>query len=77
MGSHVSAVPNHQTNRITSLNTRKVAAMSGTFGYELDLGKLSFEEKEEIKEQIKATIEDAGLNIPLPQRVITVLQQNQ
>lgn len=31
----------------------------------------------QIKEQIKATIEDAGLNIPLPQRVITVLQQNQ
>lgn len=53
MGAHVSAVPNHQTNRVTSLNTRKVAAMSGTFGYELDLGKLSQEEKEEIKEQIK------------------------
>jgi alpha-galactosidase len=52
MGSHVSAVPNHQTGRITTLNTRGVVAMAGTFGYELDLGKLTQEEKEEIKDQI-------------------------
>ena len=38
--SHVSAVPNHQTGRITSLHTRGVVAMAGTFGYELNLGKL-------------------------------------
>lgn len=53
VGSHVSAVPNHQTGRITSLKTRGVLAMSGTFGYELDLGKLSEEEKDEIREQIQ------------------------
>lgn len=53
MGSHVSASPNHQTGRSTTLNTRGVVAMSGTFGYELDLGKLSAEEKEAIKLQIK------------------------
>ena len=51
-GSHVSAVPNHQTGRITSLKTRAVVAMAGTFGYELNLQMLSAEEKEEIKEQV-------------------------
>lgn len=52
VGSHVSAVPNHQTGRITSLKTRAVVAMAGTFGYELNLQMLSAEEKEEIKEQV-------------------------
>lgn len=52
VGSHVSAVPNHQTGRSTSLHTRGVVAMAGTFGYELAPEKLSEEEKEEIKEQI-------------------------
>ena len=52
MGCHVSAVPNHQANRITSLETRGVSAMAGNFGYELDITKLSEEEKEELKEQI-------------------------
>ena len=54
VGSHVSAVPNHQTGRITSLKTRAVVAMAGTFGYELNLQMLSAEEKEEIKEQVAA-----------------------
>lgn len=52
VGSHVSAVPNHQTGRNVSLNTRGVVAMAGTFGYELNPETLSNEEKEEIKEQI-------------------------
>lgn len=51
VGSHVSAVPNHQTGRSTSFATRGVVAMSGSFGYELDLAKLSDEEKAKIKEQ--------------------------
>ncbi|NLZ69489.1 MAG: alpha-galactosidase, partial [Spirochaetales bacterium] len=51
MGSHVSAVPNHQTGRKTPLNTRSVVAMAGSFGYELDLNKLSVEEKDEVKKQ--------------------------
>lgn len=54
MGSHVSASPNHQTGRSTSLHTRGIVAMSGTFGYELDLNKVSSEEKEEMKLQIEA-----------------------
>lgn len=52
VGSHVSAVPNHQTGRKTPLHTRGVVAMSGTFGYELNLMRLSEEEKQEIREQI-------------------------
>ena len=52
MGAHVSAVPNHQTGRITPLHTRGVVAMSGTFGYELDLLKLTEEEKDEVRSQI-------------------------
>ncbi len=53
MGSHVSACPNHQTRRITPINTRAVVAMSGTFGYELDPTKLTEEEKETIRKQIE------------------------
>lgn len=52
VGSHVSDIPNHQTGRVTSMHTRSVVAMAGTFGYELDLGKLSSEEKKEIRVQI-------------------------
>ena len=50
--AHVSAVPNHQTGRSTSLKTRGETAMSAVFGYELDLTKLSPEEKKQVKEQI-------------------------
>ncbi|MCR5007017.1 MAG: alpha-galactosidase [Oribacterium sp.] len=53
VGSHVSAVPNHQTGRSTPFETRGIVAMSGTFGYELDITKLTEEERETVKEQIK------------------------
>ncbi|MDE6568992.1 MAG: alpha-galactosidase, partial [Lachnospiraceae bacterium] len=53
IGSHVSAVPNHQTGRVTDMRTRGVVAMTGVFGYELDLGKISQEDKQEVKKQIK------------------------
>ena len=53
MGSHVSVVPNHQTRREAPLKTRANAAYFGTFGYELDLNKLTAEEIEEVKEQVK------------------------
>ena len=52
MGSHVSAVPNHQTGRVTSMHTRGVAAMSGTFGYELNPALLNAMEKAEIRAQL-------------------------
>ncbi len=60
-GSHVSAVPNHQTGRVTSLNTRGIVAMSGVFGYELDPAKLSEAEKEETRQQVKRYKKYAGL----------------
>lgn len=53
MGSHVSVIPNHQIYRNTPLHTRANVAYFGTFGYELDLNKLTAEEQEEVKEQIK------------------------
>lgn len=53
IGAHVSAVPNHQVGRITPLKTRGFVAMSGVFGYEMDLTKLTDEEKEIVKEQIE------------------------
>ena len=53
MGSHVSVCPNHQLNRNTPLYTRANVAYFGTFGYELDLNKLTEEEQEEVKDQIR------------------------
>jgi len=52
MGSHVSAVPNHQTGRITPIETRGNVAMSGCFGYELDLNTLSADDLEKVRRQI-------------------------
>ena len=51
MGAHVSAVPNGLTGRCVSIETRGVVAMSGTFGYEMDLNHTTQEEKEIIKKQ--------------------------
>ena len=52
MGAHVSDVPNHQVGRITSLVTRGDVAMSGNFGYEMDLTSFSDEEKVIVKQQV-------------------------
>ncbi len=52
MGAHVSAVPNHQVDRITSLAMRGDVAMSGNLGYELDLTKLTEAEKIAVKAQV-------------------------
>lgn len=61
VGSHVSAVPNHQTGRVTPIETRAVTAMAGSFGYELDLNTLSDSEKQEVKEQIVRFKKDGPL----------------
>ena len=53
MGSHVSAAPNHQTMRSTSIDTRANTAYFGTFGYELNPLELSEEERKIIKEQVQ------------------------
>ena len=52
MGAHVSVCPNHQSGRITPFETRGTVASSGTFGYELDLMKMSEEDKKTAREQI-------------------------
>lgn len=52
MGAHVSAVPNDQTGRITSLKTRGDVAFFGDFGYELDITKLTDAERDQIKAQV-------------------------
>ncbi len=49
MGAHVSAVPNHQTGRMTDLKLRTAVACFGTFGYELDPRQLTEEEKDQIR----------------------------
>ncbi len=52
MSAHVSASPNHQTGRASSFKTRGDVAMAGAFGYELDLTKLTDEERELVKKQV-------------------------
>ncbi len=51
-GAHVSEIPNHQTARITPMDTRNNVAYFGNFGYELDITKYSVEKKEQIKSYI-------------------------
>lgn len=53
MGGHVSAVPNHQVYRTTSLETRAHVAMFGNFGYELDLTALTESERKSTKKHIE------------------------
>lgn len=52
MTAHVSASPNHQTGRLSSLTMRGDVAMAGVFGYELDLSQLSDTDKTQISEQV-------------------------
>ena len=53
MTAHVSVSPNQQTGRDISFATRGAVAMSGIFGYELDLADLTKDEKELVKQQVK------------------------
>ncbi len=52
MGTHVSICPNHIVGRNTPFETRGNVALMGTFGYELDITKLSEQEKDIVKKQI-------------------------
>ena len=52
IGSHVSAVPNHQVGRLTSMDMRAAVAYFGTFGYELDITQLSDEDVDKMKDHI-------------------------
>lgn len=51
-GAHVSAVPNDQVRRLTSLDTRAAVAYFGDFGYELDITKMAADELATIKKQV-------------------------
>ena len=52
MGAHVSASPNHQIGRTTGIETRATVALAGTFGYELDITRLSADDRARIPAQI-------------------------
>lgn len=53
MGAHVSASPNHITGRVMPFDVRGAVALSGTFGYELDITKIPEEEREAIPGQVE------------------------
>lgn len=53
MGAHISVTPNHQTGRITPMNTRYQVARLFNIGYELDLSKCQVDEITEIANQIR------------------------
>jgi len=52
IGSHVSAVPNHQVGRMTPIESRANVAYFGTFGYELDVTRMEDDEKEKVMQQV-------------------------
>lgn len=54
IGAHVSDCPNHTVGRTTPFQTRGIVALAGTFGYELDITKISEEERAQIPAQIAA-----------------------
>lgn len=53
MGAHVSDCPNHTVGRVTPFETRGYVALSGTFGYELDVTKIPQEDREMIPKQVE------------------------
>ena len=64
MSCHVSACPNHQTERVVPFETRGAVASLGATGYELDLTKLTDDEKAAVSQQIQnyKQIDDLVLN---------------
>ena len=52
MAAHVAAVPNHQTGRITPIDTRAAVAFFGVFGYELDPTELNDADRASVAAQI-------------------------
>jgi len=61
ISAHVSAVPNHQTGRITPFKTRGDVAFTGSFGYELDFSALPEAERAEARDQIARFKQRRGL----------------
>ncbi|WP_179393932.1 alpha-galactosidase [Lacticaseibacillus absianus] len=71
MGAHISAVPNHQTRRITSLAMRAAVAFFGVLGVELDITRLPEAELDELRDLIAAYKAQRSL---LQQGVLTRLE---
>ena len=61
MTAHVSACPNHQTNRISPFETRAAVAMSASFGYELNPLNLPEDDRGKIASQVKTYRENTDL----------------
>lgn len=61
MGAHVSDCPNHVLGRMTPFETRGHVALAGTFGYELDITKISGEDRAKIPEQVRLCKQYQGL----------------
>ena len=53
LGCHVSDIPNHQTLRTPTVDTRYNVASMGLLGYECNLGEMSKQERKEIKKQVE------------------------
>ncbi len=53
IGAHVSSCPNHQTLRVTPLETRFAVASFGVLGYECNLADMKKEDLDAIKTQIE------------------------
>lgn len=53
MGAHVSDCPNHLLGRIVPFATRGAVALAGTFGYELDITRISAADRAQIREQVR------------------------
>lgn len=53
IGAHVSDCPNHTVGRSTPFETRGYVALAGTFGYELDVTKISKEDMNMIPKQVE------------------------
>ncbi len=53
MGAHVTDCPNHSVGRTTPFDTRGIVALAGTFGYELDVTRITEEERNAIPAQTK------------------------
>lgn len=52
MASHISAAPNHQTNRTMNLKYRTDVAMSGRLGMEMQPAKMTEQEREQCRKAI-------------------------
>lgn len=82
MSCHISSSPNQQLQRSTSFEVRRnVALLGGGFGYELNVKKLSAEEREAIRSQIAEYKKERGTlfgselyRLPSPENLISFQQ---